>query len=106
LPPGHRLSFGDDGIQVRRYWEIPDEPMALAPQTFEQATQQLELQLKRSVKSQLLSDVKVGCQLSGGIDSSLVTLFARSYCEGDLDAFSIVFQDPDYSEEKWISQAA
>ena len=38
----------------------------------QQAMEQFEELLRGSVKSQLLSDVKVGCQLSGGIDSSLV----------------------------------
>jgi asparagine synthase (glutamine-hydrolysing) len=106
LPPGHRLFFGADGLEVRRYWEIPDEAAKEPQRTFEEAIVHLDSLLRRSVKSQLLSDVKVGCQLSGGIDSSLVTLFARSYCDADMDAFSIVFEHPRYSEEPWISQAA
>jgi asparagine synthase (glutamine-hydrolysing) len=50
--------------------------------------------------------VKVGCQLSGGIDSSLVNLFATKHCGADLDAFSIIFDDPQLSEERWIDEAA
>jgi len=62
----------------------------------------LEAELKRSVQRQLLSDVKVGCQLSGGIDSSLVTLFAQEHQQEDLETVSIIFNDPAYSEEPYI----
>ncbi len=59
--------------------------------------------LNKSVKSQLMSDVKLGCQLSGGIDSSLVTLFANNDSNtGNFEAVSIVFKEPRFSEEKYI----
>jgi asparagine synthase (glutamine-hydrolysing) len=48
----------------------------------------------------------MGCQLSGGVDSSLVTLMANSRHEGELAAFSIVFKEPRFSEEPWIAAAA
>ena len=64
----------------------------------------MESTLKSSVKSQLISDVKVGCQLSGGIDSSLVTTYARQYYNAFLDTFSIIFENKKYSEEKYIDQ--
>src|SRR4029453_6321015 len=47
-----------------------------------------------------------GCQLSGGVDSSLVTVLARSHHSADLSAFSIVFDQPQFSEEQWILTAA
>lgn len=104
LRPGHCIRITSGGAFARRYWEVPDpekQRISLA-----QATDLLDELLQRSVKSQLLSDVKVGCQLSGGIDSSLVNVFARSHFDADMDSLSIVFQDPEYSEEPWIGQAA
>jgi asparagine synthase (glutamine-hydrolysing) len=50
--------------------------------------------------------VNVGCQLSGGVDSSLVTVLARAHHGTDLSAFSIVFDEPQFSEERWILAAA
>jgi asparagine synthase (glutamine-hydrolysing) len=44
--------------------------------------------------------------LSGGVDSSLVTMLARSHHGGDLSAFSITFDEPQFSEERWILAAA
>jgi asparagine synthase (glutamine-hydrolysing) len=105
LRPGHCMRIAGGSVAVRRYWEIPDQADRL-PISRAQAADQLEDLLRQSVKSQLLSDVKVGCQLSGGIDSSLVSVVARSYFDADMDSFSIVFEDPAYSEERWAREAS
>ena len=106
LRPGHCMSFSAGGdLRVRRYYEIPDAPLRNGVSARE-ALDGVSEHLQRSVKSQLLSDVKVGCQLSGGIDSSLTTLYARKDFTADMDCFSIIFDDPMYSEEHWIAQAA
>lgn len=105
LRPGHTAHISAAGVTVRRYWQIPDVPNH-ARLTDVEALDRLDALLHASVTSQLLSDVKVGCQLSGGIDSSLVSVFARSGYGADMDAFSVVFDDPTYSEEEWIDQAA
>jgi asparagine synthase (glutamine-hydrolysing) len=105
LRPGHWLSRTMDGLTVRRFWDIPDE-VVKARLTKDEALDELDHLLRRSVERQLLADVKVGCQLSGGIDSSLVSVFARTHFDADMETFSVVFDDPSYSEEHWITQAA
>jgi asparagine synthase (glutamine-hydrolysing) len=97
--PGRRITITPEEIRETRYWSIPDhcDKASLAR---EDAVDQLDALLRRSVQSQLLSDVPVGSQLSGGIDSSLVTLMAG------VDAFSIVVDDAIFSEAPWISRAA
>ena len=104
LRPGHCLSFSAEGVRIHRYYSIPNSPTE--PISPEDALDALDQHLRRSVKSQLISDVKVGCQLSGGIDSSLTTVIARRHFAASLDSFSVIFRDPKYSEEHWISQAA
>jgi asparagine synthase (glutamine-hydrolysing) len=44
--------------------------------------------------------------LSGGVDSSLVAVLARSHQHADLNVFSIVFHERQFSEERWILAAA
>ena len=105
VQPGHRLTIARGGVTDTRYWSFPDHAGTLRLSR-EDAVDRLDHLLGRSVQSQLRSDVKVGCQLSGGIDSSLVTVLAASHHAGDLDAFSIVFPDPQFSEEPWILAAA
>ena len=64
----------------------------------------LEDWLSKSVKSQLMSDVKLGCQLSGGIDSSIVTWLANRNSEkGKFEAVSIIFDNERFSEENFIN---
>lgn len=105
LRPGHCLRVTHDGLKVQRYWDIPDEPVK-ATLSEPEALEKLDQLLRKSVQSQLMADVKVGCQLSGGIDSSLVSVFARTHFAANMDTFSVVFNDPAYSEDRWISQAA
>ena len=105
LEPGHRLEVRLNGVRASRYWQIPDVPVK-ERLSLPQSLEQLDHLVRKSVKSQLLSDVKVGCQLSGGIDSSMVTLVARQHCDADMDSFSIIFRDPKFSEEQWITEAA
>lgn len=104
LPPGSCVRISRAGVTVRRYWQADDAPRLAMSDA--EATDRLEQLLRTSVKAQLLSDVKVGCQLSGGIDSSLVSVFARTHFDAEMEAFSIVFADARYSEEPWIAQAA
>ena len=105
VKPGHRLTIGTGGVTDVRYWSIPDdtEKLRLSPGD---AVDALASRLGRSVQSQLRSDVNVGCQLSGGIDSSLVTVLARAHHRGEVNTFSIVFAQPQFSEEPWILAAA
>lgn len=101
VAPGHRLTITPDGVTEARYWSIPDGADK-DQRSREEAVDHLGSLLTRSVHAQLRSDVPVGCQLSGGIDSSLVAVLSRS----DLAAFSIVFGERRFSEEPWILAAA
>jgi asparagine synthase (glutamine-hydrolysing) len=104
VAPGHRLTITAEGVTQSRYWSIPDpEKLQLSR---EEAVDRLDLLLRGSVHSQLRSDVPLGCQLSGGVDSSLVSLSTRSLRGKDVDAFSIVVNMPRFSEERWIRSAA
>src|SRR5262249_54105344 len=105
LRPGHCLRVNASGCTLRRYWELPDGAEKLALSDAD-ALENIDHLLREAVRSQLMSDVPLGCQLSGGIDSSLVSVFARSHFDADMQTFSVVFDDPHYSEEHWISQAA
>jgi asparagine synthase (glutamine-hydrolysing) len=64
----------------------------------------LEADLEKSVKSQLLSDVSLGSQLSGGVDSSVVTyLAAKNVADRKFKSMSVVFDNESFSEEKYVN---
>ncbi len=104
LAPGAWLRIGPDGRRGGRYWSVPDG--AKVRRTEAEAVEAFEGHLRASVKRRLLSDVKIGCQLSGGIDSTLTSVFARADLGADMDTFSVVFDDPRVSEDPWIRQAS
>ena len=105
LEPGRRLRLTMDGLTIQKYWEIPDVPDKVNLDK-PSAMEMLDGLLCRSVESHLMGDVAVGCQLSGGIDSSLVTACASRLVRPRLHTFSVILRQPAYSEERWISQVA
>jgi asparagine synthase (glutamine-hydrolysing) len=54
--------------------------------------------LREAVNRHLISDAPVGLFLSGGIDSSLLTLLAAEKQKDNLHTLSIVFEEKDFSE--------
>jgi asparagine synthase (glutamine-hydrolysing) len=54
-----------------------------------------------SVERHLVSDAPIGLFLSGGIDSSLLTLLAQPLLKDTLQTLSIVFDEEAYSERKY-----
>ena len=106
LLPGEicQISMENNEIKKWKYFSL-DEYHRLEEKNFKQVTEELFETIKQAVRRQMISDVKVGCQLSGGIDSSLVTYIANRYY-GLGDAISVVVDSPAYSEEKYIDYVA
>jgi asparagine synthase (glutamine-hydrolysing) len=107
VEPGHYLSFTHDkGLIRNRFFDLNNYSRSVKVSgNIGSYAEKLEGWLSKSVQSQLMSDVKLGCQLSGGIDSSLVTWLAnRNSDKGNFEAVSIIFQDQRFSEEQFINK--
>ena len=107
LEPGHYLSYSHEkGLKLVPYFEINEyKRIERSNGSLDIYGEKLENWLGKSVQSQLMSDVKLGCQLSGGIDSSLVTWLAnRNSHRGNFESVSIIFDDPRFSEENYIDR--
>lgn len=57
--------------------------------------------LAQTIQRQLLSDAPIGVFLSGGIDSSLITLLADRYKKNSLKTVSIFFDEQAYNESNY-----
>lgn len=57
--------------------------------------------IKNEIESMLISDVQLGCFLSGGVDSSLVSAIAQSKLDTPLNTFSIGFQNKSLDESAY-----
>jgi asparagine synthase (glutamine-hydrolysing) len=99
LPGGHSLSFDLRSGELRtwRYWDYQPEPDASG--TPADRVEELRSLLAAAVRRRLVADVPLGVFLSGGIDSSLISvLAARQLPPGGLQTFSVGFDEPSYDE--------
>lgn len=66
----------------------------------------IEAVLSDVISSQMISDVPLGCFLSGGIDSSLVATLMQNIASGPVKTFSIGFDDLAYDESVHAERVA
>ena len=104
LKPGHWIEVNRQGHRVKSYWDISFD--AADEATDDQWVEGFRRQLAKSVKYQLISDVPVGCALSGGVDSSLVTALSCEASISTMKTFSIGFDDPVYDERRYARQVS
>jgi asparagine synthase (glutamine-hydrolysing) len=87
----------------RRYWDLAAFHSDESPRDFDQTKSEFLELLRSSAEYQLGADVEVGCLLSGGLDTSMVScLVAPSHDAPPLKTFSIVYDDLDMSELPYI----
>jgi asparagine synthase (glutamine-hydrolysing) len=91
LPPAHFLVLDAEGIHLSRYWKI--EMRASNTGSLEENLEELDVVLRSAVDKRLRSDVPLGCFLSGGIDSGLVTALAAQASDEPINTFSVGFKD-------------
>ena len=90
--PGQAIIINSDGI-VRKwnFFDINNYERKQTHKNIDEAIDQLDAILTKAVERQLVSDVKVGCQVSGGIDSTIVSYYANKAGVSNLnDGVSIV----------------
>jgi len=91
LPPGSWARLRPDGsLAVHQYWRIAD----IAEQAAAGPAADLAQVVQESVAAHLVSDVPVSSFLSGGLDSSIVTVLAHQAGQG-IDAYTITFRPED-----------
>lgn len=96
--PGTYICITKQGIKEAVYYDLNQRHSVNKKADMEK----LDELLCCAVKRQLISDVPVGCQLSGGIDSSLISAIVKKYVSECFDTVSIIFDDARFTEEKWI----
>jgi asparagine synthase (glutamine-hydrolysing) len=102
VPAGTYMIYENDKIQEHTYWDIQPEESDLS---FEEAKDSLESLLHDSIRLQLISDVPVGALLSGGLDSSLISVLMQNQMDKPLNTFTIKFSDDDLKRQGNVSDA-
>ncbi len=104
VPPGYYLIATRSGIQLHQYWDFNYPQVSEFPSqfSFEEQVEQLRAKLSEAVRLRLRADVPVGCYLSGGLDSAAALGMASDHMSGEIQAFTIAFEQEAYNEEKVV----
>ncbi|MFC7321186.1 asparagine synthase (glutamine-hydrolyzing) [Halobacillus campisalis] len=94
--PGFYATWSAGAFKEKRYWNVESREHK---DTWEETVERVRGLFTDAVQRQLVSDVKLGTFLSGGVDSSAITSIAANYYKkenlGNLKTFSI-----DYKEQE------
>ncbi|HEY7910854.1 MAG TPA: asparagine synthase (glutamine-hydrolyzing) [Blastocatellia bacterium] len=107
LPPGHRLIYSEGRIRVSEWYSLEDHVSREPDGRAEQAVREEYLDLlMESIRLRFRSDVPVGINLSGGLDSSALLGLVQAVegPESNIKAFTFVTGDPLYDELPWVRQ--
>lgn len=95
----------DLSFTCNQYYELPSINF---DKSFDE--NKLTLQLKHEVEAAVLrwsiSDVRLGCYLSGGVDSSLTTAILAEKTKHQIDTYCIGFSDKNFNEFKYAEIVA
>lgn len=101
LPSGHFCTIYLETKQVitKAYYQLNYETKNNV--TYSEAKAQTKALMLQSIKRHMVSDVPVGVFLSGGIDSSLLTILAQQQQSSPINTLSIYFDDEKFSEKEY-----
>jgi asparagine synthase (glutamine-hydrolysing) len=98
LAPGHTLVVANGRVVTRRYWDIPFRPEAEVDEHV--WCEEIARRFDRAVALRLVSDVPVGCFVSGGIDSTVVAGTAARHRAG-IRTFSVGYDNMPQDERRF-----
>jgi asparagine synthase (glutamine-hydrolysing) len=102
LPAGTSLYWQRGAIKLERYWDL--RFIEKSPRPEHEIVDELDALLFDTVRMHLLSDVRVGTFLSGGIDSSLISAMTAKASNEVVPAFSIGVKEESFDELPYARQ--
>lgn len=96
LEPGCWGTFQNGKLTIQRYWSLRDR---VHTDSFEETVEKVRFLVTDAIRRQLISDVPLGCFLSGGLDSSIISAVAATSFAGmevSLDTFSIGYRGEEH----------
>jgi asparagine synthase (glutamine-hydrolysing) len=99
LLPGHWLRVAGGGVETGEWWRFATSGDRPSPDSFAQL-------LEDSVRRRLIADVPLGTLLSGGLDSSAVTVVAAAQSKRRLPAFTARYEGTALDEGEYAEAVA
>lgn len=101
IKPAHFAVFNESGLHLNRYWKLTSKQHY---DSLGETCEKVKFLLEDSISRQLVSDVPLCTFLSGGLDSSIITLYASNYCKRHnlepLNTYSVDYVDNDKNFQK------
>ena len=107
LPPGHSMTWEAGKVSLKCWYDLAERvgpgfdarPVAAVQEEY------LAL-MKDSIKLRFRSDVPVGINVSGGLDSSILVGLVQAVHgpNSNIEAFTYVTGNPDYDELPWVKK--
>ncbi len=102
LLPGHYLFIRENQFDMRAWWDLAAAPA----RSGDRAEKLLEEEFDDAVKLRMRSDVPVASFLSGGLDSSLVTITAQKESSVPIRTFNLGFEHTEFDEKPYAAAVA
>lgn len=105
LKPGHFIKLKTNiksSFEETCWYSIPEQQNSFPD--YQAAKTQIRRLMDEAVQKRMISDVPLGCFLSGGIDSSIITALSAQHTN-HLKTFSIGFRDEPHYDETEYAQA-
>ena len=113
FPAGHSSTYSlkdkEKELRFQKYWELgpPIQDNSFSKKKLHEYADQYYHLLRDAVRIRLYADVKIGCALSGGLDSSSITFFANNITKmiknaGKVMTFSNIYRNED---EKYCDES-
>ena len=93
-------------LTISGYWDLYDNTCRFtAPKSYEEALSTAQELLDDAVRLRLKADVPLGTFLSGGIDSSTISMLAHHY-DRNIEAYSVGFNETGFDESYYAKKVA
>ncbi len=86
------------GITTKKYWFLEEYFKNKTKDNFEEASEKVNFLIEKSIKQKMFSDVDNGVFLSGGIDSSTISLNLKKIDNHSMSAHNILFKEKKFNE--------
>ena len=104
LPGSHFMTVIDGVISIKKWYFFEDEVKKYSRnENYETVKSNYTKLLEDSIKLRFRADVKVGFNVSGGVDSSTLLAFVnKMYGENNIEAYTFYTNDEYYDELYWV----
>ena len=102
LKPGCFLKFNDGEVKITRYWNLNPEENGIEEK---EAIRRLDYFLNDSISLNMVSDVPIGVLLSGGLDSSIISVLMQNKIDHPINSFTIKFKEKDLKLQGSVNDA-